>query len=57
MKPFPIVAVRSFIEATRDTGYKSTGSAIAELVDNALEASANTSTSPLNMRINVGRRR
>lgn len=40
MKPFPIVAVRSFIEATRDTGYKSTGSAIAELVDNALEASA-----------------
>jgi hypothetical protein len=40
MNPFPIVAVRSFIEATRDTGYKSTGSAIAELVDNALEASA-----------------
>jgi hypothetical protein len=40
MKPFPIVAVPSFIEATRDTGYKSTGSAIAELVDNALEASA-----------------
>lgn len=40
MKPFPIVAVQSFIEATRDTGYKSTGSAIAELVDNALEASA-----------------
>ena len=40
MKPFAIVAVQSFIEATRDTGYKSTGSAIAELVDNALEASA-----------------
>src|SRR5258708_13086368 len=40
MKPFPIVAVQSFIEATRDTGYKSTGSAIAEFVDNALEASA-----------------
>lgn len=40
MKPFPIVAVQLFIEATRDTGYKSTGSAIAELVDNALEASA-----------------
>ena len=31
---------RSFIEATRDTGYKSTGSAIAELIDNALEADA-----------------
>ena len=40
MNPFPIVAVQSFIEATRDSGYKSTGSAIAELVDNALEASA-----------------
>jgi hypothetical protein len=40
MKSFPIVAVQSFIEATRDTGYKSTGAAIAELVDNALEASA-----------------
>ena len=40
MKHFPIVAIQSFIEATRDTGYKSTGSAIAELVDNALEASA-----------------
>jgi hypothetical protein len=40
MRPIPIVAIQSFIEATRDTGYKSTGSAIAELVDNALEASA-----------------
>jgi hypothetical protein len=40
MKPFPVVAVQSFIEATRDTGYKSTGSAIAELIDNALEAHA-----------------
>lgn len=37
---FPIVAVRSFIEATRDSGYKSTSSAIAELVDNAFEAEA-----------------
>lgn len=37
---FPIVALRSFIEATRDTGYKCTGSAIAELVDNAFEADA-----------------
>lgn len=40
MKRSPIVAVKSFIEATRDAGYKSTGSAIAELVDNALEAEA-----------------
>lgn len=39
-KTFPLVAVQSFIEATRDTGYKSTGSALAELVDNAFEAAA-----------------
>jgi hypothetical protein len=37
---FPLIAIKSFIEATRDTGYKSTGSAIAELVDNAFEANA-----------------
>lgn len=39
---FPIVAVRSFIEATRDAGYKNTGAAIAELVDNSFEAAAST---------------
>jgi hypothetical protein len=37
---YPIVAIHHFIEATRDTGYKSTGSALAELIDNAFEASA-----------------
>lgn len=37
---YPIVAIRHFIEATRDTGYKSTGSALAELIDNAFEANA-----------------
>jgi hypothetical protein len=42
MQGFPIVAVRSFIEATRDSGYKSTSSAIAELIDNAFEAEAKT---------------
>jgi Histidine kinase-, DNA gyrase B-, and HSP90-like ATPase len=36
----PLVAVQAFIDATRDSGYKSTGSAIAELIDNALEADA-----------------
>ncbi|WP_260705691.1 ATP-binding protein [Edaphobacter flagellatus] len=36
----PIVSVRAFIEATRDSGYKSTSAAIAELVDNAIEANA-----------------
>lgn len=35
-----IVAVDRFIQATRDSGYKSTGHAIAELIDNALQAGA-----------------
>lgn len=38
----PIVSVQAFIEATRDSGYKSTSAAIAELVDNAIEAGAST---------------
>jgi hypothetical protein len=38
MSGYPLVAIRSFIEATRDSGYKSTSAAIAELVDNAFEA-------------------
>lgn len=37
---FSIVAVDKFIHATRDSGYKGTSSAIAELVDNALQATA-----------------
>ena len=37
---YTLVAIRAFIEATRDSGYKSTSSALAELVDNALEAEA-----------------
>jgi hypothetical protein len=40
MLHYPLVAMRSFIEATRDSGYKSTSSAIAELVDNSFEAEA-----------------
>src|SRR3954467_5930640 len=35
-----IVALDRFIQSTRDSGYKGSVSAIAELVDNALEASA-----------------
>src|SRR3989338_3395296 len=35
-----LVAVDRFIQATRDSGYKGTSSAIAELVDNALQADA-----------------
>ncbi|HBY61494.1 MAG TPA: hypothetical protein DEH78_16860, partial [Solibacterales bacterium] len=35
-----IVALDKFILSTRDSGYKSTSSAVAELVDNALQAGA-----------------
>ncbi len=35
-----LVNFQNFIVATRDSGYKSTASALAELVDNAIEASA-----------------
>jgi hypothetical protein len=37
-----IVALDKFILSTRDSGYKSTSSAVAELVDNALQAQART---------------
>lgn len=36
----PLVALRTFIQATRDSGYKSTSAAVAELIDNAFEAEA-----------------
>src|SRR5947209_2342098 len=36
----PVVALPSFIQATRDSGYKSTAAAIAEFVDNSIEAEA-----------------
>lgn len=35
-----IVALDTFILSTRDSGYKSTSSAVAELIDNALQAEA-----------------
>lgn len=35
-----IIALDKFIQATRDSGYKSTASAISELVDNAIQAGA-----------------
>ncbi len=37
---YSIVALDRFIQATRDSGYKSTSSAISELVDNAIQARA-----------------
>ena len=41
---FSIVAVDKFIQATRDSGYKGTSSAVAELIDNALQAGATSIT-------------
>ena len=35
-----IVALQEFIQATRDSGYKGTASAVSELIDNSLQASA-----------------
>src|SRR2546423_1785866 len=37
---YPVVALNRFIEATRDSGYKTTSAAIAELIDNSFEADA-----------------
>lgn len=37
---FSIVALDKFIQATRDSGYRDTTSAVAELVDNSLQAGA-----------------
>lgn len=37
---YPLVLPTQFIQATRDSGYKNLASAIAELIDNALEANA-----------------
>jgi hypothetical protein len=37
---YSIVALDKFIQATRDSGYKGTASAIAELIDNSLQAGA-----------------
>ncbi len=37
---YPIVLSETFIEATRDTGYRSTAAAVAELVDNSIQAGA-----------------
>lgn len=37
-----IVSLASFIQATRDSGYKGISAALAELIDNALEAHAKT---------------
>lgn len=40
MPILPLISLRTFIQATRDSGYKTTSSALAELVDNSFEAEA-----------------
>jgi anti-sigma regulatory factor (Ser/Thr protein kinase) len=40
MSDVTLVVPENFIQATRDSGYKSLGSALAELVDNSFEAAA-----------------
>jgi hypothetical protein len=37
---FSLVAAEAFVEGMRDSGYKSTGTAVDELVDNAIQAQA-----------------
>src|SRR2546428_1704734 len=42
MQTAPVILLKEFIQATRDSGYKGAPYAVAELVDNALEAHAKT---------------
>jgi hypothetical protein len=37
---FPLVATESFVRGMRDSGYKSTATAINEFIDNAIQAQA-----------------
>lgn len=46
---FSIVALDKFIQATRDSGYKGTSNAVAELVDNSLQAGATSITVSLTL--------
>src|SRR5688500_11622239 len=53
---YPVVALDRFIEATRDSGYKTTGSAVAELVDNSFEAGATCVAVSIDETSNSGKR-
>ena len=48
---FSIVALDNFIRATRDSGYKGTVSAVAELIDNSLQARATEIS--INLKVDV----
>jgi len=56
IKDYPVVALDRFIEATRDSGYKTTGSAVAELVDNSFEAGATAVVVTIDATNNSGKR-
>ena len=45
-REFSIVAVDKFIQATRDSGYTGTATAVAELIDSSLQAEAISYTTP-----------
>ena len=40
MSRFSIVREDQFIQATRDSGYKGTGTAMSELIDNSIQSDA-----------------
>jgi len=40
MKHLPLVATEAFVRGMRDSGYKTTGTALDELIDNAIQAQA-----------------
>lgn len=42
MSELPLIELKQFIQAIRDSGYRGTHNAVAELVDNAFEANAGT---------------
>src|SRR5689334_13712861 len=55
-KEYPVVALDRFIEATRDSGYKTTASAVAELIDNSFEAGATSIEISISEEICAGHR-
>ena len=52
-----IIALDKFIQATRDSGYKGTASAISELVDNAIQAQANQIANAVTIPTRIARAR
>jgi len=55
-EPWQLVVPSQFIRATRDSGYKGIASAVAELIDNALEAKAKNVSIRIEQTTSEGRR-